>query len=374
MKYKIRTIGIILGFLVLFQACKKDKKDDADNKLGDKLIVFTGTKDNKMGDIFICNPSGKAVTKISTEESGNVFNTHSNPIFSPDGKYIMYLQTPPYSYSIYNVSTKELSEYKVINNISWYDKNSVVYQKTVWPYDLKVSDNGGTGAETNLLNSTTDTLIDPYKISRSCWSKNNEWLIVSGKVYSKDNLFPPKNNCMVIIDPKLGKVVDFYELPHFKDCEDNYYVVNSKVAWSYKDSVYVHNLDNKETSSFSVNIVGAEGFPKYITLSPNGSKIAFSINLNVANKGKRTYIYTCGLNGTNKTNLTIGDEIDVMRSTYSDCAPFWLNNNEILYAESYLYIITDEINPKITKMKAEISPDNFETASGMNIGIGANYN
>lgn len=330
--------------LLLASGCKKDETD-----LGDSLIAYISTADHNYGEIYTCAMNGSNAKRISDLGAKNLSDSEYEPEFSPDGSKIKY-RGFDFMIKVYDVNSQTTTSIEKAFDSEWSpDSKKIAYVKTTdLERQIYVANADGSNAAkiTNYEYYANDSSIVFNGLG---WHETENVIIAcAGVDHTTLSGFH-----LVKIHPTSGKVVTMYPLRF-----NEYFTLRgNKITWTNGDTVFIHDLTSKNTTHF----VAAGESPKNPMLSPDGSRVAYTIERtyqyveNGVTKNRTvTDIVTRNTNGFDRRELTINNDIPDNTKYKASFYPFWLNNSELLYAAGKIYKITDDPSSSVSALTDHI--------------------
>ncbi|GIV32621.1 MAG: hypothetical protein KatS3mg031_0156 [Chitinophagales bacterium] len=333
----MRKICFPLILILLLCSCKKE---DINN---DRFIAYIGIADNNYGEVYICNRDGSDSRLISQVGAKNLSDADYSPEFSPDGSKVKF-RGFDFMLRVYDLSSNSLINIEKAFASAWSsDSKKIAYVKTTdTERQLYITNADGTGQQqlTSYRYWEADTAI---VFNGLAWHPDENVIITRAGVDKINN----PGSYLVKIHPQSGKVVSMYPL----NFSEKFTLHGNKITWADGDTVFIHDLISKNTTHF----VATGESPKNPVFSPDGSRVAYTIDREYQNLENGQYvtryctdIVTRNLNGYDKRVLTVLEKIPDNTKAKSSFYPFWLSNSELLYSAGNIYKVTDDVSPSVS--------------------------
>lgn len=316
-------------FALLLCNCKDDNPSPSTMQL-----VFTSSADHNYGEIYLCRGDGSDLKRISQLSSKSISDAEYFPEFSTDGNYIKF-RGFDFKLKVFNRQYNQLAEVEGSWISAFTDINNLVYIPISTSNQIYIASPDGN--EKRLLTNydpnsgLNDTAIGFQGIG---WYAVEKKIITSG-VYNNDRF-------LFKIDPETGAIADMYPL----NVGGDFLISDKWVSWTNEDTVFIHNLTNKQTKQF----IAAGELPKNAVVSPDGNRVAYTTNREYVYQNKTytcTDVITCNLSGFSKRKLTQNNSIEDSWKYKAVFKPCWKGNNAILFSAGNIFEISDAEPPTV---------------------------
>lgn len=330
----------LICFSFVLTACKKEEEKPQETTKEKTFVVFNSYNDaNSTCEIYYSNTDGTGFKRISPYSSNGNLDSDYNPIWSPDGKKIVYFSLREnYRPNIYVYNFETQQEHKIgdvsnssgITSVSW-SPNS---QKLVF----------------------ASSLLFPMEdhIFTADWNgQNMQRITPDGLNYSEPHWHPINNEIICFKNQSGFKKIIRLSLETLT--ENGEYAQNIKNVIFSKDGakLYFHHIDNNGIGvmdySFSNLMMLTTDGGDYPSLSPDGSRIAYVIPDNLS-PPKYDLAVINASNGSLKITLSESFTNKPEFNSNRYFQPSWTKNN---------YVISACNLGNIALMKDQLSPLNY---------------
>lgn len=345
---------ILLTSIIFFSSCEDIFNNNITPMGNNKgTYIFVSGLDHIYGEVYMCDESGKNLTRISNIISNlpdiNALDGDNYPVLSPDNKKVAFKSLDNNKLMIYNIDDKTLTNIGKVSfgeeskDVAWSpesDKIAYIEFPSIEYQIIIKSADGELKMKTRYTSSSFPLYDSVIMFKQIAWHEDGKRILVSGIQNGAYHFYE--------IDVNSGKIIKGHSFPIYGE----FFYRNDTVIFQSTSQMYYANLKDGTIKPLFNEII--ENF----TLSPDGQRLAYTVTRDYTYNGN---IYKCGdimaigLNGYDKFNLTQTSDIpDESKSSTKKFKPIWISNTELLYAAGNIYLVKDDFKPRASILVKDV--------------------